>query len=348
MPYNKQIGPIDNDLRNFAWYPLLPDYRLPKSQVNHNKFWATMFERQEVWYRRHILQQAQPWTADPILRDYKFTNVYRQLDRSSTWLINNVLKKEQVFNSPHNVIWQIIAYRLFNKPDAFLDGVELPTHMGYCNKGTQERFAQQMHDWTVKNGNAFTSSFYINCTNCDGLPKLDCYTRRELPRIHALIPQIAQAITQAEQRRDPHHLIKALTQLPRVSHFNAHEFYQDFCYHRTYAPLGSRVVTTFTQRDYTNVGPGASVGLRLLFPNTQTKEAQVAHIHQLQEQSSEALERFGKFKYTHYSKITEKHVYKDVPNLTLHQVEMWLCEYQKYWKMEHKLGRQRSKFTPHE
>jgi hypothetical protein len=30
---------------------------------------------------------------------------------------------------------------------------------------------------------------------------------------------------------------------------------------------------------------------------------------------------------------------------TLHQIEMWLCEYSKYWKMSIGSGKQRSKFS---
>ena len=33
-------------------------------------------------------------------------------------------------------------------------------------------------------------------------------------------------------------------------------------------------------------------------------------------------------------------------NITLHQIEMWLCEYQKYWKMVIGEGKQRSEFQP--
>lgn len=35
-----------------------------------------------------------------------------------------------------------------------------------------------------------------------------------------------------------------------------------------------------------------------------------------------------------------------VGEITLHQVEMWLCEYQKYWKMRIGEGKQRSTFEP--
>lgn len=42
-------------------------------------FWAFARERQAIWQRR-AAGAAPPWTADPVLRKYWFTNVHRELD----------------------------------------------------------------------------------------------------------------------------------------------------------------------------------------------------------------------------------------------------------------------------
>jgi alpha-glutamyl/putrescinyl thymine pyrophosphorylase clade 1 len=44
-----------------------------------------MRERQRI-YRKRQLSKPAPWTTDPVLQRYKFTNVFRQLDRTSEWL----------------------------------------------------------------------------------------------------------------------------------------------------------------------------------------------------------------------------------------------------------------------
>lgn len=47
---------------------------------------------QEFIYKRHMIYlkkqrgEAAPWTDDPILQQYRFCNVYRQLDRTTVWL----------------------------------------------------------------------------------------------------------------------------------------------------------------------------------------------------------------------------------------------------------------------
>jgi hypothetical protein len=43
-------------------------------------YWRFAAERQEIFFRR-IAGAPPPWTADPILREFKFTNAYRASDR---------------------------------------------------------------------------------------------------------------------------------------------------------------------------------------------------------------------------------------------------------------------------
>jgi hypothetical protein len=48
-------------------------------------YWRFAAERQEIFIRR-IAGSPPPWTADPILREFKFTNAYRASDRLSQYL----------------------------------------------------------------------------------------------------------------------------------------------------------------------------------------------------------------------------------------------------------------------
>ena len=106
----------------------------------------------------------------------------------------------------------------------------------------------------------------------------------------------------------------------------------------------------FTQNDFTNVGPGAMVGIRLIFPSTPSS-LQEKRIYDLRDMAEEQLKlaeiRKGvKMPYLHWDKENKKYYTSGECNITLHQIEMWLCEFQKYWKMLKGVGKQRSKFTP--
>src|SRR5437867_2269407 len=57
----------------------------PKPTEVFDTYWKFAFERQAIFFRR-ANAEPWPWTIDPILSDYKFTNVYRASDRISQFL----------------------------------------------------------------------------------------------------------------------------------------------------------------------------------------------------------------------------------------------------------------------
>ena len=58
-----------------------------KPTVVYDTYWRFAAERQEIFFRRVVRTSQPPWTADPILAEYKFTNAYRASDRVSQYLI---------------------------------------------------------------------------------------------------------------------------------------------------------------------------------------------------------------------------------------------------------------------
>ena len=53
-------------------------------------YWKFAFERQNIFFKKAAGEQP-PYTDDPILRTYKFCNVYRASDRVSQFLIRRVI-----------------------------------------------------------------------------------------------------------------------------------------------------------------------------------------------------------------------------------------------------------------
>jgi hypothetical protein len=47
-----------------------------------------IIERHNI-YKRRTADKPKPWTNDPILRQYRFCNVYRELDRVTRWIARN-------------------------------------------------------------------------------------------------------------------------------------------------------------------------------------------------------------------------------------------------------------------
>ena len=70
-------------------------------------------ERMNIFWRR--CEASSHLTDDPILKEYKFTNVYRACDRVSQYLIRNVIYKDLDKYSPEDVLLRILLFKVFNK-----------------------------------------------------------------------------------------------------------------------------------------------------------------------------------------------------------------------------------------
>jgi hypothetical protein len=73
-----------------------------------------MEERMNIFWRRYR-GQAMPYTSDRILRNYKFTNVYRATDRVSQYLIKEVINGSDKSLTDEDLLLNILVFKVFNK-----------------------------------------------------------------------------------------------------------------------------------------------------------------------------------------------------------------------------------------
>lgn len=83
-----------------------------------DSYWRFAAERQEIFFRR-LAGEAAPWTADPILTRYRFTNAYRAADRVSQYLIREVIYGEGKAMDRQEQLFRILLFKLFNKIDTW-------------------------------------------------------------------------------------------------------------------------------------------------------------------------------------------------------------------------------------
>ena len=88
-----------------------------KSVVPNDKvlryFFYFIQERMEIFWNK--IEGRNTLTSDPILRKYKFTNVYRACDRVSQYLISEVIYKNIEKYTPQDVLLRILVFKVFNK-----------------------------------------------------------------------------------------------------------------------------------------------------------------------------------------------------------------------------------------
>jgi hypothetical protein len=82
--------------------------------VVYDSYWRFAAERLAVYMRR-LSDPDGPWTADPVLRSYRFTNTYRVADRVSQYLVREVQYHPQRSSAPAEVFFRTILFKLFNR-----------------------------------------------------------------------------------------------------------------------------------------------------------------------------------------------------------------------------------------
>ena len=76
-------------------------------------FFYFMQERMNIFWKK--CENNICLTEDPILRKYKFTNVYRACDRVSQYLISHVIYQDGARFTPEDVLLRILVFKIFNK-----------------------------------------------------------------------------------------------------------------------------------------------------------------------------------------------------------------------------------------
>lgn len=99
--------------------------KILKTTKVFDTYWKFAAKRQEIFMSR-VNGNQQPWTTDPILSKYKFTNVYRASDRVSQYLIRNVIYKGS--SNYEEVFFRIILFKIFNKIETWRHLLEKLDH----------------------------------------------------------------------------------------------------------------------------------------------------------------------------------------------------------------------------
>lgn len=114
------------------------------------EFWGYVGERLAIRQRR-LSGAPGPWTADPILREFKFTNVLRAWDRTSEWIFTNI-------GDPHQhrpELWQALAFC------RWVCRVETLRAVGYANRKHLGRAEKIMRAMVAAGEPVFTAAYMI-------------------------------------------------------------------------------------------------------------------------------------------------------------------------------------------
>lgn len=211
-------------------------------------YWRFAATRQQIFHKR-IAGELGPWTNDPILKEYKFTNAYRASDRVSQYLIKNVIYEGD--QSRNELFFRIMLFKLFNKIETWeLLQSKLKT---ICwSEYRFDKYAKVIERARARGQTVYSGAYIMPSgrgafgfkqKHKTHLKLLECMIKDELP------DQIAEAVSMAKA-------FALLRAYPTIGDFLAYQYVTDINY---------SALTDFPEDRFVVPGPGAKDGIRKCF-----------------------------------------------------------------------------------
>jgi hypothetical protein len=214
----------------------------------YDTYWRFAAERQAVFFRR-VQGGPYPWTTDPILALYKFTNAYRASDRVSQYLIKNVIYGGE--QQPDEIFFRTILFKLFNRIDTW---ELLESEIG---KISYSEYSFSLYDKVLtkakEGGRRIYSAAYImpsgnsafgySIKHRNHLKLLEMMMKDEVP-------------SRIQEMRSMQRAFEVFRSYPTIGNFLAYQFVTDLNYSE---------LTNFSEMAFVVPGPGALDGIRKCF-----------------------------------------------------------------------------------
>jgi hypothetical protein len=220
----------------------------PKPTEAYDTYWRFAAERQSIFFRR-LSGQPPPWTTDPVLAEYKFTNAYRAADRVSQYAIRYLayqgdMKDEELF-------FRILLFKIFNRIDTWQLLVrELGTPR--FSEFDYDRYDRVLTH-AMERGEKIYSPAYIMPSG-GPFSKHTKKHRMHLRLIERMTREgLPEKLRNARSMEDAFLLLRAY---PTMGNFLAFQYLTDL----NYSPL-----LNFSEMEFVVPGPGAHSGIRKCF-----------------------------------------------------------------------------------
>lgn len=257
-----------------------------------NTYIETALERHRI-YKKKEAGLPKPWTEDPIYQQFFFCNLFRQYDKCSKWIIDKVI--------PYGrwdliILYRFIStYALFEEIDYNADIADLEEVYNFLE--LRKSYGTSM----------FNGCFLRNPRVEGGWTetwKVPFYTIEAIRKEESVLKNFLKRDSLQE-------LVGYLKKFPGIGGFMGYEYACDFEYTKFFNPTDKYT--------WANMGPGAKKGMSLVKYGVPGKQM-------TQDEWLEgARELF---------KILKKRVESEFPDedVSMREVEHWLCEFQKYSK----------------
>jgi hypothetical protein len=225
--------------------------------VVFDTYWRFAAERLAIFYRRYSDAEG-PWTSDPILRAYRFTNTFRAADRVSQYLIREVQARPDRPQTAREIFFRTMLFKIFNRIETWeaLEERLGPLEWRQIDLTKLDRALE--HLWS--RGRKIYSAAYIMPSPALG------HARKHSNHI-ALVAQmmedrLPERIQRARSLRSVYDLV---VRYPGIGPFLAFQYTIDLNYSS---------MLDFEEADLVIAGPGALDGMSKCFVDTGGRTAE--------------------------------------------------------------------------
>ena len=210
-------------------------------------YWHFAAERQHVYHAR-LRGESAPWTDDPVISRFRFTNAYRAADRVSQDLIRIAYAGSQ---EPEDLVLRVLLFRFFNKPSTWR---VLEDRFGEITTGTFDVDAfSTVLDGLLLRGERVYSAAYIVPPPPFGAARKH---RNHLLLVeHMMRSRVTERLTAAASLRE---VFETISSFPSLGPFLSYQLAIDLNY---------TTLLDFDENDFVVPGPGARSGIAKCFPD---------------------------------------------------------------------------------
>jgi alpha-glutamyl/putrescinyl thymine pyrophosphorylase clade 1 len=245
---------VGHTFRDEALRPLTIGGRNHQITPVFHAYWRFAAERQAIFLRR--LNSILPVTEDPILARFKFTNAYRILDRTTQYLVREVIGGCEP--TPTELFFRIVLFKLFNKIETW---ELLQRHFGDIRFSDFrfEFYDDVLTDALAKGRRIYSAAYIMPSGGPNGESKKH---RSHLRLLETMMNEdVPQNLRDSESMQVGFSLLRSY---PMIGNFLAYQFITDINYSE---------LTNYSEMEFVVPGPGALDGLKKCFPNMLPSEA---------------------------------------------------------------------------
>lgn len=215
--------------------------------------------RYTIHLRKDVLKKDPPWTKDPVLRNYRFTNIRREHDRETRWVIDNIARNPELCYE--DKLLNIILFRLYNKHET-AELLSMPIKFQEFEEWDPEWY-RSLFEAAVEEDKEI--KFFTGAYNMGGtkrmmkqyLPKKD--PKNSIPmRILWFIKNLIDCdfVSSIKDCRTQEEVCICISSCTGIGDFLGYQMFVDMTYIKDFP---------FSENEFTIAGPGCIRGLDYLF-----------------------------------------------------------------------------------